>query len=42
MGQLGLIGIGVYMIGHGICNLANPGSYGMIAGGICVVVAALI
>ncbi len=41
MPQLALIGIGVYMIGHGVCSLANPGAYGMIIGGICVIVAAL-
>lgn len=42
MSQLGIIGLGAYMIGHGVCNLSNPGSYAMIGGGICVVLAAFI
>jgi hypothetical protein len=42
MGQLGLIGVGVYMIGHGMLSLQAPGSFVMIAGGICVIISAFI
>jgi hypothetical protein len=42
MSQLALVGVGLYMIGHGVCNLANPGAYAMIAGGICIIIAAFI
>lgn len=42
MSQLGLIGIGIYLIGHGVTALANPGGYAMIAGGICVILSAFI
>jgi hypothetical protein len=42
MSQLTLVGIGAYMIGHGLCNMPNPGAFGMIAGGIAVIIAAFI
>lgn len=42
MGQLALVGVGIYMIGHGVCNLPNPGAYGMITGGIIFIIAAFI
>lgn len=42
MGTLALVGIGAYMIGHGLCNLPNPGAYGMIGGGIVFIIAAFI
>lgn len=40
--DLPLLGIGIYMIGRGVTAIANPGAYGMIAGGIICVVAALV
>lgn len=42
LGNLALVGLGVYMIGDGVTKLANPGAYAMIAGGICVIIAAFI
>lgn len=42
MGQIGIVGLGVYLVGHGICNLTNPGSYAMIGGGIAVIISAFI
>ncbi len=45
MSILALVGIGVYMIGHGcrgIAGLALAGSVAMIVGGILVVLSALI
>ncbi len=42
MSQLALVGIGIYLIGHGVTALNNPGAFAMIGGGICVIVAALI
>lgn len=42
LSNLALVGLGIYMIGHGVCLITNPGSYAMIAGGICVIVAGLI
>ncbi len=45
MSQLALVGIGIYLIyliGHGVTALNNPGAFAMIGGGICVIIAALI
>lgn len=42
MSQLALVGLGIYMIGHGVCSLANPGAYAMIGGGIIFIIAAFI
>lgn len=42
LGNLALVGLGIYMIGHGVTMITNPGAYAMIGGGICVVIAAFI
>jgi hypothetical protein len=42
MDTLALIGLGVYMIGHGYLSVTHPGGLAMIAGGICVILSAFI
>jgi hypothetical protein len=42
MGQIGIVGLGIYMIGHGMLSLQAPGSFLMVGGGICVIISAFI